>query len=428
MKSIINFGWLGDVGPYQYYVDWLSWRPFLFFFGIFPLIASLVFLTKKFIEKRENLCLLVWYILGFGFQLWLLKLVEYSLEAVVISPGANSYYGPTLIYEPIYFLKHFLELAPRLPLHATANMPGKILFYYFLELFTTSPFVLGLLIIAVSNLGAYLTYAISKRLFKSKVVALYSFILYLFMPSKLAFFPILNTVSPLFILAAFLCFLIFLESREWPYLIAVGTAVYLQFLFEPIPLVLGFLFVWFLVKAWLEKRVSARAVTAIVGVTAGTFFCIHLMMLATLNFDIFEIFFYCARINSDYYATHKFPQHWFLENLHVFFQNVGFVQSLLAITFTIIVINKALKLGGVFILKPASSLTLGFMANLLVLNALGTSRAEVIRLWIFMGGYIQVIASYLIDQWWPKAGIYFVLAATLLQASLTLYSVLLLQP
>ena len=64
----------------------------------------------------------------------------------------------------------------------------------------------------IANLAALILFYVVKRLSQNGSVALMSFVLCLFLPARLGFLPILNTVSPVLILAAFWLLLKALDS------------------------------------------------------------------------------------------------------------------------------------------------------------------------------------------------------------------------
>ena len=61
-------------------------------------------------------------------------------------------------------------------------------------------------------------------------------------PSKNFFFPILNTVTPVFILACLYLFLLYIDRKKAVFLWLLGGALYFLVLFEPTPLVTGIIF------------------------------------------------------------------------------------------------------------------------------------------------------------------------------------------
>src|SRR6266487_5534568 len=121
-------------------------------------------------------------------------------------------------------------------------MPGKILLYEFLKVLTSSPRIMGFLVIVLSSLGALLLYGICKQLFHDKQTAFYALILYSLIPCKLFFLPLLNTITPVINLLCLYLFVAYIENTHvlLPWLLGIGF--YIQILFEPLPLVTGILF------------------------------------------------------------------------------------------------------------------------------------------------------------------------------------------
>ena len=105
-------------------------------------------------------------------------------------------------------------------------MPGKLLLLYALELVSNDPAVLSWLLLAVSNLGGLLLYLLVRDLFGDRQIALYALVLYLFVPAKLFFLPLMNTVTPV---VAFTCLLLFerwLLRTSLGYGIAAAVSLY----------------------------------------------------------------------------------------------------------------------------------------------------------------------------------------------------------
>src|SRR5262249_20092344 len=177
-------------------------RPFLLAAILAPCLLFALHLTHKYVETREKWTVGAWIIAGFGLQLCLHSLYRFPLSMLVESDQANSFYGVTQRYSAVELLRSFHAIAATLPIHAKAKMPGQVLLYYLLETITVQPQILGWLIVLVSDAGGVLVYLVAKKLFADRTSAIYALILYLLMPAKLYFFPLLNTVTPIFILAS----------------------------------------------------------------------------------------------------------------------------------------------------------------------------------------------------------------------------------
>src|SRR6185436_15491562 len=121
-------------------------------------------------------------------------------------------------------------------------MPGKIFIYYFLELFSAKPQTLALGMIALSTAGGGLAFAVAQRLFRNARAATLAMVLSLVFPAKVAFLPLANTVGPVWALASFWLWLVYLDSRKLRYLWLLGASLYLMMFMDPLLFVLGIVF------------------------------------------------------------------------------------------------------------------------------------------------------------------------------------------
>src|SRR5205085_11254911 len=89
-------------------------------------------------------------------------------------------------------------------------------------------------------------------------VALSSLVLYLFVPAKLYFFPLLNTVTPVVaLLCAWLC-VAWLRTRRTVYPALLGAALYALVLFEPLALGIGLLLALLAAGALRRRDITWR--------------------------------------------------------------------------------------------------------------------------------------------------------------------------
>lgn len=232
---------------YPYIRPWTV-APFLISLVLIPPLLVLLRMTRKLMLRHEAATICVWCIVGFLAQLLIRSLYPFAIGTIIESPGATSFYTATQQYTAVDLFSHFSRLAGSLPLHARANMPGKILFFFLLEMLTSSTTLIGYLIIVVSNLGGPLVYCLAKQLFADRLSALYAMILYLFLPMKLYFFPLLNTVTPVLVLLSLLLFVQYLSTKQSWYLLALGVSLYFLMLFEPLPFVTGLIFLALLAR------------------------------------------------------------------------------------------------------------------------------------------------------------------------------------
>lgn len=231
-----------------------NWTPWV----IFALLGFAIFLGSKLIHSHEKITVLICFLITIFIQIVIHQIYPVPLGSIVTSDGANSFYTPAMQYSALDVLAKFNELVPSFPLHARSNMPGKILLFEFLKILTSSPEVMGFLIILLSSLGGLLLYMICMRLFQDKQIAFYSLILYALIPCKTIFFPLLNTLTPLFILLCFYLFLVYLEKKHIWIAWLLGCGFYLLILFEPIPLVTGIIFLGVLLHTLSAGKLTKK--------------------------------------------------------------------------------------------------------------------------------------------------------------------------
>jgi hypothetical protein len=79
-------------------------------------------------------------------------------------------------------------------------------------------------------------------------------------PGKLFFFPLLNTVTPVIVLACVWLAIRSLQTARSAYAALLGLSFYALLLFEPLPFVTGPLFVALGIHAVRQRNVTARTV------------------------------------------------------------------------------------------------------------------------------------------------------------------------
>ena len=193
-------------------------------------------------------------------QFLLRSIAPYTLESLFASDGANGFYGFAKEHSPADLLRHFNRARRFAPLHAQANMPGKVMLVYALELLTASPAALAWLVAAVSALGGLLLYVFTRELLGDTRTALFAAILYWFYPARIFFLPIMNTVTPVLVLGCACLFLRWLRTGRTAYPVALGLALYVLVFFEPLPLVIGLLFAALAARAVAAGEISAEPV------------------------------------------------------------------------------------------------------------------------------------------------------------------------
>lgn len=383
------------------------------------LLAVSIFIGSRLVLSYEKLTLLAGFLITVFNQILLRRTFPYPLATLVQSHKANSFYAPAVSYSPVEILSQFIHLAPGFPFHAGSNMPGKILLFQFFRLFTLSPQRMGYLVILMSTLGALLLYVICKQLFQDRQVAFNAFILYTLIPAKLFFFPILNTVTPVFILLCLHLFLLYLERKQVLLLWLLGSALYLLVLFEPSPLATGIIFVGILLHALGKNKICKKELLPLSVIPLVGFLGLYLFFLAAFSFDLFQAFQYVladavgfnVEDNRDYWI-------WLVENPKEFFYAAGIPIMIIFVYLTFLIFShwKTLKRN-----LTGWSMEIVFILSLLVTFCvvvfLGINRGETTRLWIYLAVFFQVPAAYFFGKIAKSTSAFFFVACTLVVQS-----------
>jgi len=368
-----------------------EWRAALSLAIAIPSALALARLTHAQIERREHLVIFVGLIAGFLLQL-VLRLPYFApLDVIIRSNVANGYYGQTLEYGFLEYLNNF-DVIPRHH-HVGANMTGKVVFYYLMGAMTRSPEMLGLLIIAFSNLGAVLVYLIARELFGDRRSALFALVLYLFLPCKLFFFPLLNTVSPVFILLCFYLELRFLRDPHWRYAALLGASLYACIFFEPLPLAMGIVFAAFLVRGLRTNQVDVMDLWRLAAVAAGVLGALHVVVRVLTGYDLIADLLSIVHNALRFHRGADRPYAiWVWRNLVDFWVNFGVCQAVVVLGGVLRDLRRVQVRGDVGrggrILDPATLLSVSCLLVLCALDAVGITRGEVERLWIFLACFL----------------------------------------
>jgi hypothetical protein len=344
----------------------------------------------------------------------------YTLGSIVKSDISNSFYSPAMTYSPGQILSEYDTLAPSFPLHARTNMPGKILLFQILGFFPTDPQKMGYLVIALSSFGAFFLYMICVQLFHNKLVGLYAFILYALIPCKTFFFPILNTVTPVLILACLYLFLLYINGKKTVFLWLFGGTLYFLVLFEPTPLVTGIIFLGVLLHALGENKLAKKDIWALPGIPLLGFLGVYIFFRVVFSFDLLSAFQYVLKDAITFNTVDKRAYWvWFFENPKEFLFSAGIPVMVLFIYLASDMVSQLKSLGAKIIHWPVDKLyILSLLATILTLIILGINRGEITRLWIYLAVLFQVPADYFLAKTEHSKVIFFFVACTLVIQSL----------
>lgn len=459
-----EFAFGSRLGNWTYpYFKTISAMPVWIPASVAILLGITIFIGSRLIQRYEKVTLLGSFLGTLAVQVLIHRVYPIAMGAIVESDTSNSFYSLAVRYSPLEILSGYLRLAPSFPLHARTNMPGKILLLQLFTPFTTSPRIMGYLVIALSALGAFLLYGICMQLFHERKIAFYAFVLYALVPARLFFFPILNTVTPLFILLCLYLFLAYLERKQAVFLILLGAALYLLVLYEPTPLVSGVIFVGVLLKAIGDKRfvinpfahpqdaqngaegivppsstrsqgvhlghmtiLSNQDWLALLVFPALGFLAVYLLFSLIFSFDLWQAFRYVLNDAVDFNTREARPYWiWVIENPKEFFYVAGLPVMMI---FTYLVIHfftqrKSFKdsasrwsIENVFLLS--------LLATLFTVVLLGVNRGEITRLWIYLAVFFQIPAAAFLGKIPKSEWLFLVIAGMLaLQSLVTLQRV-----
>lgn len=414
---------------YPYFIT-LSSVPLWLPLSVLLLLCLLIFMGSTLILKFEKTTLLASLILLFIIQLQIHNVYPVPLSTIVESDVANSFYSPAIQYSPAQILSEFTSLAPTFPLHAQSNMPGKILLFQFINWFTSSTHAMGIIVILISTIGGLIFYGICKHLFHDTRIAFYGLILYALVPSKLFYFPILNTVTPVFLLISLYLFVIYIEGKNLLFLWLLGVSLYFLVLFEPTPLIAGIVFLGILFHALLNKKLSKKELIRLVIIPLLSFLGVYILFLIFFSFNLLQAFQYIftdainfnARTNRTYWI-------WVRENPKEFFYSVGLPIIMIFIYMTSDLFTQFRRRKSITLWPIEEIIVLSLLVTLCANVFLGINRGEITRLWIYLAVLFQIPAASFIGKMPSDKVMLFLVTSTLIiQSIITLQRVQFINP
>lgn len=387
--------WGSVSGGWVYpYFGGLNPKSLLAFALAFPAALALAAFALRQIETRETSTLLICVFGGLLLQAILLWPYPFPLEMVVRSDLANSFYSPGLRYG----FAEFLQLSERelatLPFHARHNMPGKVSLYIAFSALTTSSLVMGYLVMAVSSLGGVLLYACVRKL-SDRRAALFALFFYLFLPSKLFFFPLLNTVSAVPILLGLWLHLRFLQGASSWDALWLGVVLYGVVFFDPLTLTMGLVFVALMLRALSRSEISiSDAFREVAGVTVG-FGVVYAVFVFSFEYEIFgRLGLAIDSARAFNLAIGRGYAVWLLNNPPELAIGLGALQA----TVFVSTLMGAFRGGAgerwlARLAEPAACVAWSLFAVFVFLEILGVNRGEVLRLWIFLASFVPAVTG-----------------------------------
>ena len=345
--------------------------------------AAMLALPARVVRRREWWLVALWLVVGMMAQVRLRELAPYSIGRMFASDGSNGFYGATHQYPAPVALRNFDGLRQTLTIHPRSNMPGKLALVYGLEFFSQSPDRLALLVIALSDVGGLLLYLFVRDLSGDPVTAMVSLAFYLFVPAKLFFFPILNTVTPVLVIGCLYLWLRVLKTRAVAYSVALGAALFLLALYEPLPLVSGVVFAAMGAGAAARGEIRWTDLARHAVVAAAAFVAVYVAIRLWLGLDLFGVFRHLLGDAVEFNTAAQRPYGiWVWRNLLDFALGAGVCQVFLL-----------LALMTADWREPVIVFSASLFTAILITDLLGVNRGEVVRLWIFFACLVQIPAA-----------------------------------
>jgi len=359
------------------------------------------------VQRREWLVVGMWLAIGLLAEVVVRQLTPFSFEETFVSDGANGFYTAARASRPAELLADFDGLRRAFPAdHAKFNMPGKVLLAHALARVSGRPDVQAWLVVVLSNLGGLLMYLFVRDFLDDRRTAVVALMLYLLVPSKLLFFPVFNTVTPVAVLACAWCWVRLLHSGDGRYAAALGACAYLAVFFEPTPSVMGLLFVVLTAYAAQRREIDWRSVGRRAAMTFAAFAVVYVVMVIVFRFNLLSALRDVGADAVAFNARVKRPYlPWIAQNLFDVAFGAGICQA-------VVFCWSVARAGG-----RLAALAVGTALVLLVTDLVGINRGEVVRLWIFVACFVQVPAAYLCARLNGGVALQIVLATTILQTA-----------
>lgn len=368
--------------------------------------------------RRIPWLLLTWIVAATAAHGAIRAVAPFDFPSIFVSAGANSFYTLAQERDPDELLARFERVRREAPPHARSNMPGKTLLVHAMRALTTNPAYLAWLLVLLSNLGAVVTYGAARALFDDSRTALYAAVLYLFTPGRVLFFPLMNTVTPVIVLAFLWLAIRWLRTGTVAYALAAGVVLYGLIFFEPLPLVMGLLVLSLALAAVLRGDISVERFVvqgSVMAVVAGV---VAVAMFETTGFQMWRAFSRIGEHAVEFNQLEARPYGaWVRANIMEFLFTAGPAAFGLVVTAPMIV-WAATRRWRLWFTQPLVATCLGLVGVLVVTDLIGVNRGEVSRLWIFLACAIQVPAAFICARLggrWPVA---LVLTAAVLQTCL----------
>jgi hypothetical protein len=295
-------------------------------------------------------------------------------------------------------------------------MPGKLMLVYGLRVLSERTDILPWFVILLSNGGAWLMYFFVRDLFGDRRTALYAAVLYLFVPARIFFFPILNTVTPVIVLACACLLLRWLRTGRTIWAVLVGASLYGLAFFEPLPLVMGLLGTALVVTEARARALPWGRIVQQSAIALVAFIAVAELVTWSTDFEIIRTFRQIGGHAAAFNTNEGRPYWlWVRWNLLEFVVGVGACQAVLFFAALIDGVRSGQYRHDRS--TPIVTLCTCLLAILVMLDLLGINRGEVIRLWIFLACFFQIPAAYLCASFSGRTAMAIVVSCTIVHAA-----------
>jgi len=351
--------------------------------GLLPLLLLLWRYSESHVATHPLRVVLEWLGAGVIVEWIALSIAPFSVLDKLESVSANGFYTVSKQFPAMDFLRHFNALASTLPMHVQANLPGKVLIFHFLRTVSEEPAIVAGELVLLSTLGGALVYLVAWEWFQDRRTAVVATIFYLLFPARIFFLPLLNTISPVLMLIPLALAGAWARTGRHRYAIAIGPALYVLAIFDPLPLTAGLCGLAAVARP-VDRPVTPMQLVTFAGIVAAGWLTTYAIVAGLLGFDLGSAY----QFAIDNAATFNREQHrpywfWAGHNLKDFAIGIGIAQ-------TLVIAAGARQ----WLSAPRAIICISIIAVLLLLDVLGINRGEVQRLWIFLGVLFQILAAH----------------------------------
>jgi len=390
LLTVLGFagGWIvvGSISGGWTYPTFRSFTPWL----LLPAAGSMamvlaVKLAVWTLDLSEALSVLVVAAAGFGLQTLLRVFSLAPISVLVRSDASNGFYRSAQRFGIRDFLSDHARVATLLPAHVRTNMPGKFILSRALFLASGNAATMGTWVMVLAALAAIAVYLVARDVGDDRRGALFAMAVYLLMPGRIGFLPVLNTLTPGIALMVFWLFLRALRAPSPSTGAAFGLAAFVLVVFEPLPLAMGLMFLAMLWAVRGEgKRPAAYAGTGLAAILA--FLAAYGVLRVWSSYDVFQNLWYVIRDAHSFNEGARPYLPWVGANLLEFALAAG-VSS--AVVFLVALTGPEAPRWT----RAARWFAASCLATIVVLDLLGLNRGEVTRLWIFLAACVAVVTG-----------------------------------